>query len=111
MQVEKDEVGGATVLRPSGRIDSTTSTVLEQAFGLGDGIAPRLLVDLAGVDYLSSAGLRVVFVAAKAAKAAGSVFVLFGLAPAVLSVFEMSGFDRLVTIAGTEAEALAVSAG
>jgi anti-sigma B factor antagonist len=59
------------------------------------------------VAYVSSAGLRVVLMAAKLAKANGGAVSLFGLQPMVREVFTMSGFDKVVTIRDDEAAALA----
>ena len=66
-----------------------------------------LVLDLAGLDYVSSAGLRVLLKAAKEARAAGSRFALAGLRPAVREVFEVSGFFAVLTAYPTRAEALA----
>lgn len=105
MHIDVSEVQGARVIRPHGRVDSGTSGVLEQAVKV-DG-AGRMLLDLSDVPYMSSAGLRVVLVAAKAARSAGGSFAVFGMTESVRTVFQMSGFDRIVPVAGTEAEALA----
>jgi anti-sigma B factor antagonist len=106
MRIDTAEVDGGLILRPHGPIDSTTSPALEQALKQ---VPPVTLLDLTGVPYVSSAGLRVVLVATKAARAAGGRFAVFGLSEAVRSVFELSGFGRIVPIMGTEAEALAGS--
>ena len=105
MQIETHDVQGARIIRPHGRIDSSTSAVFEQAVkveGLG-----RLLLDLSDVAFMSSAGLRVVLVAVKAARAAGGSFAVFGMTEAVKMVFHMSGFDRIIPAMETESEALA----
>ena len=55
-----------------------------------------VVVDMAEVAYVSSAGLRVMLIGGKTAKAKGKAFRLAGLKPAVAEVFKMSGFDRLL---------------
>jgi stage II sporulation protein AA (anti-sigma F factor antagonist) len=60
---------------------------------------------LSGVDYISSAGLRVVLLLAKKL-ADGGALVLFGLQQGVYEVFEMCGFVDILTIAKTRDEAL-----
>ncbi|MFN5512072.1 MAG: STAS domain-containing protein [Burkholderiales bacterium] len=55
-------------------------------------------VNLAGLDYVSSAGLRVFLATAKAAKGKGGKVVLVSPKPAVLEVLQISGFDRILEI-------------
>lgn len=87
--------GTATVLALDGRLDTASASPVEARLLalLGQG---GVVVDLAAVRYVSSAGLRVLLKAAKAARAAGRGFALCGLQPSVREVFEMSGFDRVI---------------
>ena len=105
--VHQETHGDVRVLAPQGRIDSTTSSTLETAALniINDG-ASRIVVDLGAVDYISSAGLRVVLLAGKKAKAAGGGLVLAGLQPTIRDVFEISGFLRLFEVKDTRAEAI-----
>ena len=57
-----------------------------------------VVIDMTEVAYVSSAGLRIMLIGGKTAKATGKAFSLAGLKPAVAEVFKMSGFDRLLTI-------------
>ncbi len=96
------------ILRPQGRLDSATSpafesTVLER---LQAG-STRLVLDLSGVDYISSAGLRVILVAGKKLRATQGQLVLCGLRDEVRGVFEMSGFLDLFAVTANAEEALA----
>ena len=75
----------------------------------GDGPA-RLILDLAGLDYISSAGLRVVLVAAQKARELGIVLILCGLSGAVHEVFEVSGFLDILPIREDRTCALNVKA-
>ncbi len=109
MQIETNEVGGALIVRPHGRVDSTTSPLLEQVVRTESRLV--MLLDLSEVSYISSAGLRLVLTATKAAHAAKGRFAVFGLSPELRSVFHLSGFDRIVTIANTEADALTGTSG
>jgi len=103
---------GVTLHAINGRIDAATSTALEGAVlaGIAGGGA-RVLMDMRAVSYVSSAGLRVVLMATKQARAARGGVVLFGLQPAVREVFAISGFDKIVPIVAGEAEGLAVLGG
>lgn len=55
-------------------------------------------IDLSGLDYVSSAGLRVLLVTAKAAKAKGGKVTLLSPKPATLEVLRISGFDKIIAI-------------
>jgi len=57
------------------------------------------------VTYISSAGLRVIVLSAKQAKAANGGFAVFGLQPAVSEVFEVAGFRTIIPIVSSEADA------
>jgi anti-anti-sigma factor len=70
-----------------------------------------VIADLTGVGYVSSAGLRVLLKAAKIARSAGTSFTLCGLQQAVFEVFEISGFNKVISIFSTRDEALAGQAG
>ncbi len=87
------------VLRPQGRLDSTSSPGLEkQATELIDGGERRLLIDLGGLDYISSAGLRAALAVAKRMNAAGGRLALCSLNPQIAEVFEISGVDSIIDI-------------
>lgn len=105
--IDQETVGEIRVLAPQGRIDSNTSSTLETAaLDVVNNGTTRLVVDLSDVDYISSAGLRVILLAGKKAKAAGGALVLAGLQPTIRDVFEISGFLRLFDVTETRAEAV-----
>jgi len=102
------ERGEVAVVAPAGRIDSNTAAGLERAvFQRLDAGQNRLVVDLAGVEYISSAGLRVLLVMAKKVQQAKGKVALFGLSPNVREVFSVSGFDTIFSIQPDSAAALA----
>ena len=107
MQLDESRDGGVLVLDLAGRLDAGSSPPVEAKLLASVRGAPAVLLDLAGLDYVSSAGLRVLLKAAKEARAAGSRFALAGLRPAVREVFEVSGFFAVLTAYPTRAEALA----
>lgn len=59
---------------------------------------PLMLLDFSGCDYISSAGLRSILIAAKKCKATGKNMVLAGMNDTVREVFRVSGFDRMLVI-------------
>ena len=95
------------VVTPVGRVDSATAPLLDRhlaaVIGRGD---VRLVVDLAGIEYISSMGLSAFLSAAKKTKAAKGSIALCGLNSRIRLVFEMSGFLRLFPVFPTVEEAL-----
>lgn len=91
-----------------GRLDSTNSAAVEaQLLERADGGASGLVLDFSRLDYISSAGLRVVLVVAKRLKATGGDFILAGLQPHIRDVFEISGFLGILDVVASRDEALA----
>ena len=108
MELSTSKIGAVSVLDVAGRIDSVTAKPLEEKIlGLITEAPPALVVDFAKVDYISSAGLRVLLVAAKRCKAAPCDFALCSLNAPVRQVFDISGFDSIMAIHPDRASALA----
>ncbi|MFN3812663.1 MAG: STAS domain-containing protein [Roseateles asaccharophilus] len=98
---------GARLVQLKGRIDSATAGAFEQAVqDLFATPGARALMDFAAVDYISSAGLRVVLMAAKRAKQAQGRLLLCGLPQHVREVFEISGFLKIIDSVSDRAEGL-----
>lgn len=96
------------VLELVGRLDTKTSGALEKSVAthLGAG-QRRFVLDLAAMEYVSSAGLRIFLMLAKKLSGGTGGLVLCGLSPQVKEVFDIAGFTRLFTLATTRKEALA----
>lgn len=98
LQTETAGANGWTVWSVNGRIDMVTA---EKAYSKGEDIVNRnkkTVLDMSGMDYLSSAGLRVLLRLNKLAKKSGKEFTLCGPSGIVKSVLEDSGMDALFTI-------------
>jgi anti-anti-sigma factor len=81
---------GFVTIRPAGSLDSNTYTDLQEHIAAVTNSKPRVLVlDLKGLSYISSAGVRVVIAAQKAMKAAGGGFAIVNLQPQIRKVFEI----------------------
>ena len=93
MQINKNQEGNKLTLAPIGRVDTITSPELEAAVVL-DGVE-ELVFDLAQVDYISSAGLRVLLSSQK--KMAGKSMKIVNAKPAVKEVFDITGFSDIFT--------------
>jgi anti-sigma B factor antagonist len=99
MEITERKVGDVCVVGIAGRLDSGTSENFGQRLHhLIDGGERRLVIDGGTLDYISSAGLRVLLVAAKRLKAVDGRIVLSSLKPHILEVFEIAGFKSIFPI-------------
>lgn len=97
MIIDKKIEQATLVLAPAGRLDSTTAPELEaELMGSCDGIN-SLILDLKSLEYISSAGLRVVLKAQKLMKSKGKMKII-GANAVVMEVFEITGFSDFLTI-------------
>jgi anti-anti-sigma factor len=95
------------ILQPKGRLDSATGPAFEAdiAKQLAGG-ADKLLIDLAALDYISSAGLRIILSAAKQMKSRSGRLVLCSLNSQIREVFDISGFSSILDISPAREEAM-----
>jgi anti-anti-sigma factor len=110
VNIRLETLGSTTLVIPEGRLDFGSAPSfekqLEQAFA-GSGTAPAaVIIDCAALEYVSSAGLRVFLLAAKASQRTGISFGLCALMPAVREVFELSGFSRIIAVYSDRTAAL-----
>lgn len=97
MTIEKKIENGNVTLTITGRLDTTTAPELEKALdNVLDG-AKELVFDMTGLEYISSAGLRVILKAQKAMNAQGSMK-LTGVNDSIMEVFDITGFLDILTI-------------
>ena len=99
MEIKVTQEGaGQASFAIEGRLDTNTAPQLEEfAGGLYDKGVKDIVVDMAKCDFVSSAGLRVIVAMQKRAAAGGSL-VFRNVAPEVMDVFQMTGFDKILTI-------------
>ena len=90
----------------AGSLDSTTSPEAQKSLTAMLAGAKKVALDFSQLDYISSAGLRVLLGAAKQLRASGGKLGMFGLNQSVREVFEISGFSTILPIYKSEAEAL-----
>ena len=107
MTIIQKEKNGIMQLSISGRLEALSADEAEKDFNsvIDDG-HENLLVDLARLDYISSAGLRVLLVVAKRIQQSGGKVVLCTLSANVKEVFEISGFSSIFSIFPTNEEAI-----
>lgn len=109
MKVTDETKNGVVVLSPEGRIDTGTSGDFEQALmsqTMGDDPAAQIVINFSGLDYINSTGMRVLLILSKRLSAASGKLVLCEMKEHILEVFVISGFNQILTITGTEEEAL-----
>lgn len=105
--IKKTVEEGVTGLSVTGRIDAVSAQEVEKTISaIVNQEQDKLVIDLSGVDYVSSAGLRALLMAAKAMKQSHGKLALYGLTETVQEIFQISGFDKILTIAAGEADAL-----
>ena len=97
MTIEKSVNGAVTALKIIGRLDTATAPALEKEIdGCVTGIR-ELVLDCSALEYVSSAGLRVILKAQKLMNAQGSMK-LTGVNETVMEVFDITGFADILNI-------------
>jgi anti-sigma B factor antagonist len=108
MEINIKEVDGVNVVEFTGNLDTNTAPEAEnQINGLLDGGASRILVNFESLNYISSAGLRVLLATAKKMMVTGGSLKICSLNSTVQEVFDISGFSTILSVATNEADALA----
>jgi len=107
MEVNEEIQNGINIFKLNGRLDSNTSQGFEkQVFqAISDG-SKSIIIDFKDLDYISSAGLRVILKATKALKREDGQIMLCSMQDYVKEVFEIAGFDSFLPIVATMDDAL-----
>jgi anti-anti-sigma factor len=99
--------GGAAVVKPEPRLDLTNADAFKDFLTHAVTAAPSaVIVDMSGVEYISSAGLRSLVIALRAGKAAGKGFAVAALTPLVLEIFTIARFNLVLPLYGDVRAAL-----
>lgn len=107
VSIEEEVKEDFLVLRMSGRLDAISSPTVEcKIFDYINTGQHKLLLDFSGIDYLSSAGMRMLLSVTKKLKTLSGKLVLFAVTPNVMDILKMSGFDHILEIAPTEEDGL-----
>jgi anti-sigma B factor antagonist len=107
MELTIRNADSVTVVVIEGHLDTNTAPEAQQQLNtLLDGGVDKILVNFEGLDYISSAGLRVLLATAKRLSSCGGTIHICGLNETVNEVFEISGFSVILNVFATEAEAL-----
>jgi anti-sigma B factor antagonist len=97
MTIEIKKNAAETTIEIVGRLDTITAPALDKTINEDIGDTKNLVLDLKGMEYISSAGLRVLLGAQKKMQKIGSMKVIH-VCEAVMEVFEMTGFTDILSI-------------
>jgi len=108
MKISVKDSGNSVLVTIAGRLDAGSSPEAEQALAAAiSSCKGGLVIDMSSLEYISSAGLRVMLIAAKRMQQKGAKLALFGLSSNVKDVFEISGFTAVLKTFQSEEDATA----
>jgi anti-anti-sigma factor len=111
MDFAYEQAGSVLIVKLAGQLDASAAQLADKRFGeLLTGGTPRVAIDMSELDYISSAGLRVLLVFAKKVGQSHGKVALFDLVPVVRNVFTVSGFDKIFPIHAESSAAIAAVA-
>ena len=97
MTIEIKKSAEETIIEIVGRLDTTTAPALDKTIQEDLGDVKHLILDVQGMEYISSAGLRVLLSAQKKMQKLGSMKVIH-VCETVMEVFQMTGFADILAI-------------
>ena len=105
-QEKKDDI---LILRLKGRLDAISSPQAEKQVmtSIDEGTFIKVLMNFEEIDYLSSAGMRLLLTTTKKMKTKNGKFVIVSISDGVMEVIKMAGFDHILNVRKTEKEGLA----
>lgn len=105
--ITEEKIDAVVVVNLEGRLDSIGAPEIEShCKNLIKEGNESLLIDMAEINYISSAGLRSLLLIAKAIKACSGTVVFCNLVPMVREVLKISGFEKILTIVADRTEAM-----
>ena len=100
--------GGVLVIRTEGRVDASNAHLFHDQINFAISSADKnIVLDLEGLEYISSAGLRIVLMVSKETRRVKSRFAVCSLSETVEQVFQISGFGKIMAIYDSREEAIA----
>ena len=107
MKITKEKIKDFSVLKMEGRFDSTNSPVfeeeIEKLYSSGE---KNIILNFSGLDYVSSAGLRVFLIAQKRALSSHGKLHMCNMQPTIKETITVIGFSNMFSIFDTQEEAL-----
>jgi len=110
LDITTEEKQGKIVIHVSGRLDASSAPILEEKMSevIGGGNF-HLLIDFSNVEYLASAGMRLMLSNSKKLKTENGSLLFCSISEDVMEIIKMAGFEKILSIYPTEQEALAAS--
>ncbi len=107
MEITQTKQGDILVIGPKGKLDANTSKMFEdRLMPLIDQGHKKVLADFSQLDYISSAGLRVLLLAARKLSESGGKIALCSLRPSIKTVFDIAGFSTVFSVFATQEDAI-----
>jgi len=107
ISITSESKGDVLILRFNGRLDAISSPTAEsKVFDYVNNGQYKLLFDVREMDYLSSAGMRMLLSVTKKLRSLSGKLVLFAVTSSVMDILKMSGFDHVLEIVQTEEDGL-----
>ncbi|MDR1982417.1 MAG: STAS domain-containing protein [Holosporaceae bacterium] len=101
MEIKTSTEEGITIITPVGRVDTSTAKAFEDGVMEAINSNSKIAIRFSDIDYISSAGLRVVLMAGKKLTASKGTLVLIDMPEKIFAVFKMSGFDKILKISSS----------
>jgi len=98
MKIETEKMERTLILRLEGRLDTNTAPQLQEVLDNVPEEVKELQIDMENLEYVTSAGLRVLLAVMKKMKAAGGSMTVYHVNDAVMEVFNITGFKRHMDI-------------
>ena len=98
MEINVSKNENSAVFNLTGRLDTITSPKLQDALAEELANSDEVELNFSGVDYVSSAGLRVLLFGQKRSQSSGKTMRLKNVSPEVMEVFDVTGFSEMLTI-------------
>ena len=108
MDIQTERNNGILIAKTAGRIDGVNARDFEEALKAAISADDNnVVMDLEGLSYISSAGLRVILLIAKTLRKRNAELMLCSLSDPIREVFEISGFDKIIPVHASREQALA----
>ena len=108
MGISTEREGATLIAKTEGRVDGANAREYQDALEAAIDPADRaVILDLENLAYISSAGLRVLLLTAKTLRKQNATLSVCSLSEPIRQVFEISGFDKIIPIHASQAEAVA----
>ena len=107
LTIQGEKKSGTLIAKAAGRIDGSNAREFQDALETFlEGELNALVLDMEKLSYISSAGLRVILLVSKKLQRASAQFGICSLSDSIGEVFQISGFDKIISTHRTQADAL-----